>query len=250
MYVFYTFAFILGAVVGSFLNVIIYRVPRNQSIVSPPSHCPCCGKRLKAYELVPVASYILLRGRCSHCGSRIPVRYIAVELITGLSFVLLMWRFGISVEGLFKALLVCELISLSFIDAEFMVIPDKILAVGFIGGIVYRLMDSAGVYDYLLGILLGFGLLLAIVLITGSMGMGDAKLMGVIALYVDWKLVLATLFLSFVIGAVVSLILMAFRIKGHKDYIPFGPFISIGAFVSILFGYQIVNWYAALIRGW
>ncbi|SHE51246.1 leader peptidase (prepilin peptidase) / N-methyltransferase [Caldanaerobius fijiensis DSM 17918] len=249
MFILYIFVFIIGAIIGSFLNVVIYRVPREESITYPPSHCTRCGERLKAHELIPIISYILLKGRCSHCGERISPRYIAVEAITGLSFVLLFWKFGVSADAFFYALLVSMLISLSFIDLEHMIIPDKILAVGFIGGIVCRLIDLTGLHDYLIGVLLGFGLLFLIALISGGMGMGDAKLMGVIALYVDWKLVLSTLFLSFVIGAVISLILIASKVKGRKDYIPFGPFISVGAFISILFGYQLLNWYMTLIRG-
>lgn len=240
--------FILFALlISSFLNVVIYRVPRHESIVFPPSHCTKCRHRLKAWELIPVVSYLFLKGRCSHCKSKISIRYPLVEMLTAFLFLLVFIKFGISLDTLFFMILTGILICVSFIDYDTMLIPNGLILFGLISGIIYRMIYHSDIVEYLIGIAVGSGLLLLIVALTGAMGMGDVKLMAVIALFIDWKLILLTLFLSFIIGAIVSTILMSLKIKSRKDYVPFGPFISTAAYISLLYGYRLIGLYISII---
>lgn len=238
---------IFSLLIGSFLNVVIYRVPRHESIVFPPSHCTKCRHRLKAWELIPVVSYLFLKGRCSHCKSKISIRYPLVEMLTAFLFLLVFIKFGISLDTLFFMILTGILICVSFIDYDTMLIPNGLILFGLISGIIYRMIYHSDIVEYLIGIAVGSGLLLLIVALTGAMGMGDVKLMAVIALFIDWKLILLTLFLSFIIGAIVSTILMSLKIKSRKDYVPFGPFISTAAYISLLYGYRLIGLYISII---
>lgn len=251
MFILYLLIFIFGTIIGSFLNVVIYRLPRNESIVYPPSHCTKCKSELKPYDLVPVFSYIILKGRCRYCGDKISIRYPIVELITGLIYLILFIYFGISIKSLSYAFLVSLLIVITFIDIEHKIIPNKIILIGLIAGAVFRvLMFNYGVWDYIVGFFLGGGVLLLISLLSGGgMGGGDIKLMALIGLFVGWKLTISTLFIAVLLGAVGGIILIALKIKTRKDYIPFGPYISIACIISILYGYDLLNLYIKLIRG-
>ncbi|KDR93814.1 leader peptidase (prepilin peptidase) / N-methyltransferase [Peptoclostridium litorale DSM 5388] len=241
----YAFIFALGLVVGSFLNVCIYRIPLKKSISFPPSSCTNCGKKLSPLELIPVISYMLLRGRCRGCGAGISIKYPVVELLTGFLFIWVFSVLGFSTVFLKYAVLTCILLVVSFIDLEHQIIPDEIVIFSLAAGAVLNIMSrdvslkSAGI-----GFFAASGILLLIAIITkGGMGGGDIKLMAAVGLFIGTGPVLLGLFLSFIIGGVISLILIILKLKGRKDYIPFGPFLSIGSLVSALFYNQIIYWY-------
>ncbi|SHE65879.1 leader peptidase (prepilin peptidase) / N-methyltransferase [Thermoanaerobacter uzonensis DSM 18761] len=247
----YILIFLFGTIIGSFLNVVIHRVPRKESIVYPPSHCPKCGHELKTIDLMPILSYILLKGRCRYCGEKISIRYPVVEALTGIVFLIIYYKFGLDFKAFSYMFLASILISISFIDMEHKIVPNKIIIAGFVGAIIFRLlMYNYGFLDYVLGLVLGGGILLLISLISrGEMGGGDIKLMALIGFFIGWKLTILVLFLSVIIGALGGVILVALKIKGRKDYIPFAPYISFAWFISILYGYEILNYYIKFIRG-
>lgn len=251
MFILYLLIFLFGTIIGSFLNVVIYRLPRNESIVYPSSHCTKCKNELKPYDLVPIFSYIILKGRCRYCGNKISVKYPLVEIIAGLMYLVLFIYFGFSIEFLLYSFLLSLLIVISFIDIEHKIIPNKIILTGLIVGAIFRvLMFNYGVWDYVIGFVLGGGVLLLISLLSGGgMGGGDIKLMAMIGLFIGWKLTLLTLFIAALLGAVGGIILIALKIKTRKDYIPFGPYISVACIISILYGYDLLNLYIKFIRG-
>ncbi|MBE3579604.1 MAG: prepilin peptidase [Caldanaerobacter subterraneus] len=249
--VLYILIFLFGTIIGSFLNVIIYRVPRKESIIYPSSYCPRCGHEINGIDLIPILSYILLKGRCRYCGGKISIRYPVVELLTGIVFVVIYSKFGLDVKAFSYMFLSSVLISASFIDLEHKIIPNSIIIAGFIGALIFRLlMYSYGFLDYILGLLLGGGILLLISFLSGGeMGGGDVKLMALIGFFIGWKLVLLNLLLGVVLGALAGVLLVLFKIKSRKDYIPFAPYLSLGWLISILYGYEILNYYLKLIRG-
>jgi len=243
-------SFIIGIIIGSFLNVVIYRLPKNKSIVSPPSSCGSCGHRLSALDLVPVVSYIFLEGKCRHCGERISIRYPLVELLTGGLFALLFWRFGLSFDFVRFAVLSCILVSAAFIDIDHRIIPDKLNLFGIVTGLVFIFLpDSLTIKNALLGLVVGGGLLLLVAVISrGAMGGGDIKLFAVIGLFLGLEKTIVALFLTFLLGGIAGIILVATKIKSRKDYIPFGPFIGIGAFIAIMWYNQLIIYYLKFLN--
>lgn len=236
---------LLGLAIGSFLNVCIYRIPEKKSIAFPPSHCPSCKHNLSVVELIPVLGYLLNKGRCRYCGAKISLQYPLVELITGLAFLLLFNKFLISVDFLKYAVLTSLLIVITFIDLERQEIPDELIIFGLIAGLLINLYHiKAHMIIGILGFILGGGLFLIIAMVTsGAMGGGDIKLMAVLGLFFGWKYIIMIALFSFIIGAVVSLLLVAFKKKGRKDFIPFGPFIATAAIAVIFFGPEILQAY-------
>ena len=255
--------FVIGICVGSFLNVCIDRLPRGQSIVKPPSHCPICGRKLKLIELIPLASYLWLRGRCGSCGTRIPKRIIGVELGTGLLFAFLSFSYGLGVQFLILALCGSLFLVLAVIDLDHRLILNKIVypAIGinlllspfwpslgfarpFLGGdgMVHSFLGS------LAGGLIFFSFLFAITLIfSGGMGWGDVKMAALIGLITGFPSVLMAMMISFLISGAVAVLLIAVRLRTRKEAIPFGPFLSLGAFVALLWGPEIIAWYLRLL---
>jgi leader peptidase (prepilin peptidase)/N-methyltransferase len=237
--------FLLGISVGSFLNVCIYRIPEKKSIAYPPSHCPKCEHKLNAIDLIPVLGYLLNKGKCRYCGERISLQYPLVELITGVLFLLLFNQFFISIDFLKYAVLTSLLIAITFIDLEKQEIPDGLIIFGLITGLLFNLYNiKAHMILGILGFILGGGLFLIIAMVTnGAMGGGDIKLMAVLGLFFGWKYIIMISLISFIIGAVISLILIAAKIKGKKDFIPFGPFIAVAAIIVIFYGTNILQFY-------
>ncbi len=246
----YVLIYFFGAIIGSFLNVVIYRLPNNKSIVSPPSSCGSCGHRLGPIDLVPVLSFIFLKGRCRHCGAKISARYPPVELPTGGLFALLFWRYGISIDFIKYATLSCVLVSAAFIDIDHRIIPDKLNLFGLIAGIIFLFIsNSITIKSSLLGFLVGGGFLFIVALISrGAMGGGDIKLFAVIGLFLGLEKTLLALFLTFLLGGIVGIVLIATGIKSRKDYIPFGPFISTGAFIAILWYNNLIMYYLNILN--
>ncbi len=256
----YAIIFILGLIIGSFVNVLIYRIPEGKSIVSPPSACTSCGNRLTAADLVPVFSYIFLRGKCRHCGERISLRYPLIELLTAVIFVVLFSRFGFTVPFFAYAYLMMILTAVFFIDIDHRIIPNGLVLAGLAGGFIFFVYNCfspmAGVFGDgkwwtpLAGLLPGSGFLLLIAILGSliyrtedAMGMGDVKLMAPIGLFLGWKLCIAALSVSILLGGLISMVLILFRIKKRRDTVAFGPFIVIGAFVTIMWGWELVQWF-------
>lgn len=236
---------IFGLIIGSFLNVCIYRLPQNQSILTPSSHCMTCNTHLKPWDLIPVLSYLLSRGRCRYCGVSFSSRYPIVEILTAGLFVWCLSLFGISLELLKALILTSFLLVITFIDYDHQLILDKVLLWLFGAGVVINFWtNSLDIWDMIIASFLGGGLLLFIAVISrGGMGGGDIKFAAVLGIWLGWQYLLLTLLLSFIIGGVGGLLLLAFKLKTRKDFIPFGPFIALGALVSTLYGNQIITWY-------
>ncbi len=241
---------ILSLLLGSFLNVCIYRIPRGESISYPPSHCPNCDARLRPRDLIPVLSYLFCKGKCRYCGEPISPQYPFVEILNAVIYYLLYLKFGLSILFFKYAILSSLLIVISFIDYKYKIIPDRLIVFGLIIGTI-----SLPLYNFIpnvingtIGLLVGGGLFLLIAIASnGAMGGGDIKLMGVLGLCLGWKCVLLVSLLSFIIGAIISILLMILKIKKRKDYIPFGPFISIAAMLTMLYSTEIINLYIKLV---
>jgi leader peptidase (prepilin peptidase)/N-methyltransferase len=236
--------------IGSFLNVCIYRIPNGSSIVRPPSSCPVCNASIKWFDNIPVVSYILLRGRCRGCKTRISIRYPIVEMLTGLFAVIAWMEFGLSLSALIYFFFITILLVITFIDIDHRIIPDIIslpcIPLGFALSFV---LPSITWIDSLLGIALGGGSLLAIAwgyqLFRGKEGMGggDIKLLAMIGAFLGWKGVLFTIMASSFTGTAVGIIMMIRAGGGMKMALPFGPFLAIGAILYLFVGPQTISWY-------
>ena len=250
--------FILGIVIGSFLNVCIYRMPAGKSIAYGPSSCQSCGKSLSPVDLVPVFSWLFLGGKCRYCKARVSAQYPAIELLTGVLFLLLYLKLGISWCLLIYAALTALLIVISMIDLKHMMIPDGLIIAGLVVGAAKLIATIPTGYfgswiDYVIGFFAGgLPLLLiaafcAYVLKKEAIGGGDIKLMAMAGLITGWKLIAVAYLIGIVAGALISIILMATKIKKHGDEIPFGPFLSLGIIISIFFGTELIGWYMGLL---
>lgn len=236
---------VLGLVVSSFLNVCIDRLPAGESIVSPPSHCPTCGRRLAPLDLIPVLSYLALRGRCRSCGAPIPRRVLLVEVMTGLLFVLLGVRYDLSLRLLLATLYTCFFIVIFFIDLEHQLVLNRVIYPALVVALLaIPFTPHHDAVKLLAGGAIGFGLLFLIALIyPAGMGMGDVKLAAFIGLIVGFPEIFAALLISFVAGGVIGGGLLLTGLKGRKDLIPFAPFLVMGGMVAMLYGQQLIHWY-------
>lgn len=234
------FIIIYSLLIGSFLNVCIYRIPLGKSIAFPPSHCPKCETRLKSIDLVPILSYLFNKGKCRYCGEKIAIQYPLIEGLNALLYIVFFIKVGFNILFIKYCILASLLIVITFIDLKHQIIPDSLNIFGIIVGIIF----ISNFKEDIIGLLLGFSIFLFIAIISkGAMGGGDIKLMAVLGLNLGYKYIIIVTILSFVIGAIISLVLLLVKIKSRKDYIPFGPFISIAAFITMLFGNEIIQWY-------
>ena len=246
MEVVYTvFALLFGLVFGSFFNVVGLRVPMRESIVSPPSHCTRCNRRLTALDLVPVFSYLFLRGKCRGCGAKILPIYLVTELATGFLFAFAVWQLGFSVELLVALIFISLLVIIVVTDIAYMLIPNKILLFFLPLLIIGRILSPLSPWwDSLLGAVFGFGLLfLSAVISKGGMGGGDIKLFFLIGLVLGTVDTFLTLFLASVIGMIVGVIVLKVRGQGRKTPVPFGPSIALAAIIVYFYGERIIEWY-------
>lgn len=248
--------FLLGLLLGSFFNVCIYRIPREESIAFPPSHCAACGHTLHWTDLFPVFSFLLLRGKCRYCQDRISFQYPLVELLTAAGFLFVYYLYGISGDFLVYAFLTSILIIATFIDLEHQIIPDGLVITGFVGGGIFLLAGLSTYWlDGLLGALAGGGFFLAVaylsewILKKEGMGGGDIKLMAMIGLILGWRMTLLGILLSVYIGGIIGGGLLLLRIKKRGEHIPFGPFIALGTLGSAFFGRQLLEWYVRVFLG-
>lgn len=242
------FFFIFGLVFGSFFNVVGLRIPKKESIAYPPSHCTKCNRQLTALDLVPVFSYLFLRGKCRSCGEKIHWVYPLMEAVTGILFALSFWHFGFTPELIIAILFVSMLVIITVSDIAYMLIPDKVLLPFGIALLVLRFFIPLDPWwDSLLGAAAGFLILLLISVVSrGGMGGGDIKLFFVIGLVLGTAGTLMTLFFASLIGAVVGIIILRKTGQGRKTPIPFGPSIAAGAVIVYLYGDWLLNWYMAL----
>lgn len=259
----YIAVFLVGLAVGSFLNVCIYRIPRRLSINSPRrSFCPSCNQPIKTYDNIPIVSYLILRGRCRQCGGKISIRYPIVELLTALAFVLMLNKFGISLYCLGALIFVSLLIAISAIDLDFYIIPNSLVFTGLTAGLILAIGisfiegDISYLIDRFFGAVLGAAMIGLIAIIgklifhKQAMGMGDLKLMGMIGIFLgaypkNIPHLLIVLISSAFIGSIVGvfLILLSKREFESKSAIPYGPFLSIGAVFSLLYGESVWHLY-------
>lgn len=241
----YLVVFVFGSVVGSFLNVCIFRIPRGESLILPPSRCPNCNKRIEIYDNIPILSYILLKGKCSSCNSKIPIRYPIVEVLNGLFYTLLFFSFGWGFQFLVYSAFLSVLIIITFIDIDHQIIPDRITLPGiFLGILLASTLLPLGIKNSLSGVFLGGGLFyLTAVLSRGGMGGGDIKLIAMIGAFIGWKGVIITIFLAALSGSLVGIFLMVFMGKGRKHKISFGPFLASGAILSLFWEKDLIEWY-------
>ena len=254
-YLFQIWIFVLGLCVGSFLNVCIYRLPVQASIVKPRSKCPACDTPIAFYDNIPILSFILLKGRCRHCKVSIGMRYPLVELLAGVMSVCVFLGFGPTMTGLVYFLLVMVLIAVTFIDIDHRIIPDKITLPGIpIFFLLALFLPDLSVTDSLLGILAGGGSLYLVAwgyhLTTGREGMGggDIKLLAMIGAVVGWQGILFTIFAGSFLGCAVGIALMIKNRKGMKLAVPFGPFLSLGAVIYLFYGQPLIDWYVRLLQ--
>lgn len=249
--------FLFGTFIGSFLNVVIYRMPREKSIVYPPSTCPICKNRIKWYDNIPILSYILLKGKCRFCKSNISIRYPTVEFLTGIFAVFTYLKFGFNFYFFIAFYFVASMIALSFIDLEFKIIPDEINFSGLFVGIVGAGYKSLVAGDWqpfiqsIVGAIVGSGLLfltayfyLKVKKIEG-LGMGDVKLLAFIGSYTGWFGAIFTIFFGSVVALLGSLIFMKLYKSDNlmKLEIPFGPFLALAGLIYLFFGEYIYNFY-------
>jgi leader peptidase (prepilin peptidase)/N-methyltransferase len=251
--------FIFGAIVGSFLNVCIARIPNGKSIVHPPSHCPKCKAPIPFYCNIPLLSYVWLRARCRSCKESISPRYIVVELLMAMLSVALFYRFNLSYAYLVSFVLVAALVVISFIDLDVRIVPDVISLPGIVLGLLFSLIGRFVLSDpfelvpspfsSLIGVLVGGGFLLALAwayeAFTGveGMGGGDIKLLAMIGAFLGWPSIPVTLFLSSLGGSVIGLSAMLVKGVGRKYALPFAPFLCLGALLYLFFGRELIDFY-------
>ena len=242
------FSGLLGLIVGSFLNVCIDRLPAKKSLAYPPSHCDACQHPLQILDLIPVVSYLWLRGKCRYCGAKIPQRILWVELSTGILFAFLFWRYELTWEFPLIAFYSCILLVLAFIDLQHKLILNVIVyPAAVIAFIVGFFIPDFDVYKGVLGGAIGFAILMLPALISRrGMGWGDVKMAGLIGLMTGYPRVIAGLFLGILSGGLIAITLLIFRKKSRKDAIPFGPFLALGAFIALIYGQEIIDWYLSL----
>jgi leader peptidase (prepilin peptidase)/N-methyltransferase len=235
----------LGAVIGSFLNVVIVRLPRGGSLIRPGSHCIACGKPILWFDNIPVLSFLWLRGRCRQCEAPISWRYPVVEAMTGLLFGVAAGRLGFSLELVGAWILLASLVAIATIDLEHQLIPDAISLPGIAVGLALSFATpSRSWIDSLLGIAVGGGIPFAVVVLSrGGMGGGDIRLGALIGAFLGWKLAALAFFLAVLLGGVAATALLIARRKGRKDRIPFGPFLAGSAVLSLFWGDAIFGWY-------
>jgi leader peptidase (prepilin peptidase)/N-methyltransferase len=248
------YAAVLGLIVGSYLNVVVHRLPRGISTVLPRSRCPACGAAIRAFDNLPLVSYLILGGRCRDCGAPISWRYPAVEALTSLSFVACALRFGLVPEALVAAFFCCLLIALAAIDLEHLMLPDRITLPGIATGIAVQPWISwVGWRGALVGAALGGGVLLALyggwylLRREEGLGLGDAKMLAMVGAFLGWRGVVVTLFVGALAGAAAGLLLIGSGRGDRKSKLPLGTFLALGGLVALFAGDRLVDAYLGVL---
>jgi len=244
-------ALVFGSVIGSFLNVCIYRIPQNIAIARPRSYCPKCSKPIRALDNIPIISFVMLKGRCRNCDKKIRLQDPAVELLTALLTMAVVWKFDFTILTIFYLSLIYILITISFIDLEHMIIPDGlVLAAALLGlmALIFNILPISwmeSVYGALLygGVLAGVGYMGKRVYKMDALGGGDVKLAGVLGLYLGWEMSMISLLLAFLVAALFVVVGLSVGRLSRKQLIPFGPFLALGAIMTIFWGEQLYSWW-------
>ena len=247
-------ALVFGSVIGSFLNVCIYRIPQNIAIARPRSYCPKCSNPIRALDNIPIISFIILKGRCRNCDKKIRLQDPAVELLTALLTIAVVWKFDFTILTIFYLSLVYILITISFIDLEHMIIPDGlVLAAAMLGlmASIFNILPIGWPESAYGALLYGGGLALAgyagkLIYKMETMGWGDVKLALVMGLCLGWKMSMISLLLAFLVAALFVVVGLAVGRLSRKQLIPFGPFLALGAIMTLFWGEQLYNWYLHL----
>ncbi|MFH0908623.1 MAG: prepilin peptidase [bacterium] len=257
-------AFFFGACVGSFLNVCIYRIPREESVVHPRSHCPQCGKMIAWYDNIPLVSYLALRATCRHCGLHIRIRYFLVELLTAVLFLLVWNRYGLDVVTPIYWLVISGLVLGTFVDFEHMIIPDRVSLGGMAAGLVCSILAPSlhgetewyrGLIDSAVGLAVGSGSLWSVgvlgkmVFKKDAMGLGDVKLLGGLGAFLGWQSVIFTIMVSSLFGSFVGICFIISRKKEWQSRIPYGPYLALAAVVWMLGGNGAWQAYVRWVAG-
>ncbi|HTO10519.1 MAG TPA: A24 family peptidase [Candidatus Binatia bacterium] len=247
---------VAGLLIGSFLNVVIARVPEGRSLWSPGSACPGCGSAIAWYDNVPLVSFAALRGRCRACGVSIPWRYPIVEAVTSALFGAAALAFGATLHAVVAAVLLAALVAITMIDLERQIIPDVISLPGILTGVLANLVTGhVSWLESLIGIGVGGGVFLAIAVLGSwmagqdAMGGGDIKLAAMLGAFLGWKVLLLSLFFSAVGGGILAAALMGGGLRGRKDPLPFGPFLAAGGAIGLFWGERVVRWYLSAFGG-
>lgn len=240
--------FIIGLFIGSFLNLCICRLPKGQSVVRPRSHCPLCNQRLQPWELIPVISYLFNRRVCRYCGGKISLQYPLVELLTGLVYLLIYKEFGFSSLGYLAAIFSSALIVIALIDVEHRLIPDLITLPGLVIGLLgVLIVGQITLLDAILGVIVGGALFFLIALLSrGGLGGGDIKMIAFVGAFLGLSGTLLTIFFGSLLGSLVGIYLLVFRQAHRKTAIPYGPFLALAAFLTALYGDELVYYYMQL----
>jgi len=243
----YALIVILGLVIGSFLNVCIYRIPKEESIAFPPSHCAKCQHNLSPVDLIPVFSYIFLRGKCKYCKEKISIRYPLIESLNGILYLIVYLKFGLTLIALKYCILVSLLIVIGMIDYDTQFVFTSTTIFGGIIASIFIVIQAVSykseIVDLIVGGALGFGIIGLIVLLTKGMGEGDIEIAAVCGLFLGVKGILLGLFLAIILGGIVGIIILALKLKNAKEKIAFGPCIAIGSLISMLWGVEILKFY-------
>lgn len=242
---------LLGLVIGSFLNVVIVRVPEHRSLMHPRSACPRCSAQLSWYDNIPVLSFLVLRGRCRACAEPISWRYPAVEAITAMALGLAYLAFGPTTDFVVSSVLLTTLIAITAIDLQHLLIPDVITLPGILVGLVANIATGRISWrESVVGTVLGAALFLTIILVSrGGMGGGDLKLGAMLGAFLGWKAFLFALFVAVILGGVLGIVLLVSGRRGRKDAVPFGPFLAIGGAVALFWGERVFDWWVSGFGG-
>ena len=243
----FVFIFVIGLCIGSFLNVCIYRLPKGESISFPPSHCQSCGYRLKVKDLVPVFSYIFLKGKCRNCGEKISIQYPIVEFTNAVLYLCVYLRYGLSVETIKYSIFASLLLVIGVIDFKTTLVCIETTIFGIITSILFIgyswYSTKTFPLDNIIGGAIGFLIIWLIVKLTAGMGEGDIDIALVCGLFLGKKGIAITLFFGIILGGLAGVIFLIARKKGKKDEMAFGPYLAMGAFIALMWGERIFNWY-------
>ncbi|WP_035284312.1 MULTISPECIES: A24 family peptidase [unclassified Clostridium] len=242
---------LLGLVIGSFLNVCICRIPKEESIAFPPSHCTNCNHELKAVDLFPILSYIFLRGKCRYCKVKISIRYPSIEFLNTLLYLIVYFKYGLTILTLKYCILVSILIVIGMIDYDTQFVFTSTTIFAGIMAIIFIIIQAVyykeGSLDLILGGVAGFAIIGIIVFLTRGMGEGDMEIAAVCGLFLGTKGILLGLFLAIILGGIIGIIILALKLKKAKDKMAFGPCIAIGSLISMLWGIEIIKFYWGLL---
>lgn len=245
----YLYVFMVCSCIGSFVNVLIYRMPLGLNFIKGRSFCPSCSHQLRACDLVPVLSYIFLRGRCRYCGEKISVSYPLVEMISGLMGCFCFYLFGFHLDFILRFMIFEILIAISMIDLHFMIIPDELnLVLGLCALFSYLIHPEIGLWDRISGmVIVSLPLWIITLLVKNSFGMGDIKLMIVSGFLLGFKRMLVAGWIAIISGGCIAFYLLIRKKKERNSHIPFGPFLSFGIMISSLYGFEIMELYLNLL---